>query len=104
MAWSELVDATLTMDTNYDDADLVLVGVMAPPTEETDDDDEEVDVPPMTLTGAAKDIDEELGGALTELIEENAKEFKNGATFGSTTPTLRAVTPGGKVSQSTGSR
>ena len=96
MEWSKLVDAKLTIDTSYEDADLVLVGVMAPPVEEKDDVDAEDDVPPMTLTGVAKQIDDSLDGALSALIEENAKTFKNGASAGSTTPTLRVMAPGKK--------
>ena len=97
MAWSELVDATLKMETSYKDADLVIVGVMAPPVEEEDDDDDtDNDVPLLTLTGTAKEIDESLDGALSNLIEENNKAFKNGSGAGSTTPTLRVMS-GGKT-------
>ena len=98
MAWTELVKASITTGTSYEDADLVLVGVIAPPAEEKDDDDDEDPVPTVTFMGMAKTLDLSLSGALTELCEENAKTFKNGATPGSTTPTLRVVTPGGKVS------
>ena len=95
MAWSQLVDAKIKMDDSYDKAELVIVGVMAPPAEDDDDDDDDADVPTMTLTGTAKEIDESLNGALSNLIEENNKTFKNGATAGTTTPTLR-VMEGGK--------
>jgi hypothetical protein len=99
MEWSELVKASVTIGTTYEDADMILVGVMAPPAEEKDDDDEEeADLPPVTFTGMARTIDLSLGGALTVLCEENAKTFKNGATAGSTTPTLRVMTTGGEVS------
>lgn len=101
MAWTELVKASITAGTTYEDADLVLVGVMAPPAEEKDDDDYEDDVPTVEFTGMARTLDLSLSGALTELCEENAKTFKNGATAGSTTPTLRVLTPGGKVSATT---
>ncbi len=95
MAWTELVDAKLKMETSYEDADLVIVGVMAPPVEEEDDDDDtNKDVPLLTLTGTAKAIDESLDGALSNLIEENNKDFKNGSGAGSTTPTLRVMSGG----------
>lgn len=104
MEWSKLVDTTLTAAESseaFEDADLVVIGVMAPPANEDDDsdddNDEEKEEPVMTLSGIAKTIDESLNGALTDLLAENAKTFKNGAKIGSTTPTLRAVGGGSKT-------
>eukprot|EP00544_Gedaniella_sp_CCMP2646_P009662 CAMPEP_0202489846 /NCGR_PEP_ID=MMETSP1361-20130828/7438_1 /ASSEMBLY_ACC=CAM_ASM_000849 /TAXON_ID=210615 /ORGANISM="Staurosira complex sp., Strain CCMP2646" /LENGTH=590 /DNA_ID=CAMNT_0049119647 /DNA_START=31 /DNA_END=1803 /DNA_ORIENTATION=+ len=97
MAWTELVDAKLKMETSHEDADLVIVGVMAPPVEDEEDDDDDdtnKDMPLVTLTGTAKEIDESLDGALSNLIEENNKDFKNGSGAGSTTPTLRVMSGG----------
>jgi hypothetical protein len=88
MAWSQLVDAKIKMDDSYDKAELVIVGAMAPPAAEDNDD---ADVPTMTLMGTAKEIDESLNGALSNLIKENNKTFKNGATAGSTMPTVQVM-------------
>lgn len=95
MEWNELVPASLTVLTRASvdtlaGADLVMVGVVAPAKEESDDDDEEEEKEtPVTLTGVAAELDASLEGALTELLAENSKAFKNGAKAGSTTPTLR---------------
>lgn len=95
MAWSPLSEATLVasgVDDNWaDDADLVFMGVFAPQkddSEEEDEDKEEEVVEPV-LAGAAKSLDESLGGAISGLMIENYKDFKNGAEAGSTLPTLR---------------
>jgi leucyl aminopeptidase len=88
------------------DADLIIVGVFAPPAKDDDDDgdekeDKEEDMEPIVFTGIAKRLDEELGGALTELAVENSKAFQNGGSAaGSMTPALRiasAATTGGKT-------
>jgi leucyl aminopeptidase len=105
MSWSPLASASLSVGTKSDDwdadADLVFVGVFAPKKddkedagddEEDDDKDEEVAL--VTLTGGAKDLDDKLGGALSNVMIENAKAFKNGAKAGSTTPTLRVFVDG----------
>eukprot|EP00543_Licmophora_paradoxa_P007360 CAMPEP_0202447576 /NCGR_PEP_ID=MMETSP1360-20130828/6333_1 /ASSEMBLY_ACC=CAM_ASM_000848 /TAXON_ID=515479 /ORGANISM="Licmophora paradoxa, Strain CCMP2313" /LENGTH=585 /DNA_ID=CAMNT_0049064733 /DNA_START=52 /DNA_END=1809 /DNA_ORIENTATION=+ len=92
MDWSQLVSTTLTTAESQGESDLILVGVYAPPVA---DGDEKADVP-IELSGAAKDIDEALGGALKELMEENAKTFKGGAKTGGMTPTLRLAVPGEK--------
>ena len=60
------------------------------------DDDEEV--PEPVLVGKAKELDETMDGALTDLMMENFKEFKHGAKAGGTTPVVRIVSPGSKVS------
>jgi hypothetical protein len=106
MAWNELVPTTLSVASApskalAQDADLVMIGVYAPAKEDEADDDEEEDEEEkdiaVTLSGMAKEIDDSLGGALSELMKDNAKEFKNGATAGSTTPTARLITADGKV-------
>lgn len=90
------------------DADLIIVGVFAPPAKDDDDDDDEEkeeedkeeDVEPIVFTGIAKQLDEELGGALTELAIENSKAFQNGGSAaGSMTPALRiaSTATGGKT-------
>lgn len=98
MAWSELVSASISVGDSYEDADLVLVAVVAPPKpddeEESDDDEKDKNLPPLELSGKAKEIDDSLGGALSDLIQENGKTFKNGAKAGSTTPTLRVLSEG----------
>lgn len=94
MAWNEMSSATLTVTDKTNDwdeqADLVLVGVFAPKKEENgNDESEDEEEPTVSLEGAAKDLDEKLGGALSDLMLENAKTFKHGADAGSVTPTLR---------------
>ena len=110
MEWSPLSEAELVVSGEFDadaDADLVILGVAAPASDEEDgdgedddsssDDDKDKEEEPPVLTGAAKALDEKLGGALTDLMAENAKAFKNGAGVGSTTPTLRVAAAGSKA-------
>lgn len=104
MAWSSLVDATLELspDATADaaDADLVVIGIMAPPKDEDEDEEEDNDEEedkeeePIVLSGVAADLDGKTGGALTAVLTENAKAFKMGATIGSTTPIIRLVADG----------
>jgi len=119
MEWNELAPVDLAVvvamsDGGENNADLVLIGVTAPPKEEKgedEDSDEDSDngdedgkdesPADVVLTGAAAELDESaaLGGALSELLRENSKSFKNGAKLGATSPTLRvagAVTADGK--------
>lgn len=97
MEWTELVETTLAVAAADKAAvagsDLIMVGVYAPAT---DDDDEEVDdkEPTVALTGMAADMDKDLGGALSDVMKDNHKDFKLGATAGSTTPTIRVVVDG----------
>ncbi len=80
------------------DADLVIVGVFAPvkddDEEEDDAKDEEEEVDPIAFAGKAKELDEALGGALTDLAAENGKEFQNGGEAGSATPVMRVMEDG----------
>ena len=103
MAWSSLVEATMELkaDATADsaDADLVVIGVMAPPKDddaedEEEDNDEEKEEEPIVLSGVAADLDTATGGALTAVLTENAKAFKMGAKLGSTTPVVRVVADG----------
>jgi len=100
MAWNEISKATLSSAEKTDgwdeEADLVVVGVFAPKKDENEDDNEDKpeEDPTVTLEGAAKDLDEKLGGALSNLMLENAKAFNHGAEAGSTTPTLRVFRDG----------
>ena len=96
---------TLTDDISViDDSDLVVVGIYGPPKKDDDEDEEEKkndkdeEVPEPILSGKAKQLDEELGGALTEAMMENYKAFKHGGAADATTPTLRIVSSGSKVS------
>ena len=87
MEWSSVVEAELSVaeysKSAVDDSDLVLVGVMAPRKEEEDEEDEEGKDPEVApLSGTALALDEQLGGALSEIMAENAKTFKNGAKMG----------------------
>mmetsp|Transcript_16305 Transcript_16305/g.18297 ORF Transcript_16305/g.18297 Transcript_16305/m.18297 type:complete len:633 (-) Transcript_16305:80-1978(-) len=101
MSWSPLSVADLTTgckSINWDnDTDLVFIGVFAPDgekDEEVEDDDVDLEKIEPTLEGAAKDLDVKLLGALSNLMVENAKNFKNGAEAGSTLPTLRIFADG----------
>lgn len=102
MEWTELAPGSLSFSTdttNWEEgADLVVVGVFAPKKDEEEDEDESKkdEEPTVELTGGAKALDEKLEGALSDIMLENAKEFKHGATAGSTTPTLRIIS-GGKT-------
>ena len=102
MDWSPSTDISLTAgfaddetsSSSFDQADLVIVGVFAPAKEEdnnngNDDDEEEKDVPPIVFSGKAKELDDALGGALTELAAENSKAFQNGGSAGKMTPATR---------------
>jgi hypothetical protein len=90
MEWSELSTASLVVqgdkEETEEDFDLILVGIAAPKADSTTD----AEATPVVLTGAARDIDQQLDGALTDLMQECVKTFKNG-TLGATTPTLRVV-------------
>lgn len=102
MSWSPLSSATLSVASKSDDwdedADLVFVGVFASKKDDTEEDDadekDDEEEPTVTLSGGAKDLDDKLGGALSHVMLENAKAFKNGAKAGSTTPTLRVFADG----------
>lgn len=90
------------------ESDLVIVGVAAPrkegeddekeEDEENGDEDGEDEDAAVTLSGLALELDEKkLAGALTSLLSENSKSFKNGVKMASMTPTLRV--PGKTKSQ-----
>ncbi|KAL9180724.1 hypothetical protein ACHAXT_011177 [Thalassiosira profunda] len=103
MDWSPAPEAALSAavaDGAIDDADLVIVGVFAPPKDEDakdDDEEEKEEVAPIAFTGKAKELDDSLGGALSELAAENAKAFQNGGAAGTATPAMRVASPGGKA-------
>ena len=101
MAWNPLSKASFevaTISDNWDEeSDLVIVGVFAPKEDdedEDDSDDKEDEEPTVALEGNVKQLDEKLGGALSNMMLENAKDFNNGATAGSVTPTLRTFRDG----------
>jgi len=78
-----------------DDVDLVILGVFAPPdTSEKDEKENPID---PVLVGRVKEIDEELSGAIKDIMLDNYEAFKNGAKAGSVTPTLRSIIPGSKT-------
>lgn len=105
MELTSVSSASITVaDAVGDDSDLIILGIYGPKKEEKEDDededkkeDDEDEVPEPTLVGKAKELDEELGGALTEAMIENYKAFKNGANAGGSTPTLRVVSSGSKT-------
>ena len=91
MEVNELHKATLSVNTTIDDgSDLVIFGLLGP--------EKASDVSSAVLTGTAKEFDDKLGGALVETMAENLKSFKDGSSAGSTTPTIRVVGTGEKVS------
>ncbi|CAJ1904234.1 unnamed protein product [Cylindrotheca closterium] len=99
MSWTEISEASLSvagLSDNWDDSDLVLIGVFAPKKEESDEDedDKKEEEPTVEISGEAKAYDEKMGGALSNLMIENFKAFKNGASAGSVTPTLRVFADG----------
>ena len=97
MEFNDVSSASITITDDLktiDDSDLVIIGVYGPKKDEDDEDDEEEkkddeEIPKPTLTGKAKDLDDLLEGALTDLMEENYKAFKHGAAAGTATPVLR---------------
>jgi len=94
------VSAATAVDGSVGDADLVIVGVFAPPAKDDDDgdkDDEKKEMDPIVFNGKAKELDEMLGGALTELASDNSKAFQNGGSAGTLTPAMRVAVPGGKA-------
>mmetsp|Transcript_9717 Transcript_9717/g.23765 ORF Transcript_9717/g.23765 Transcript_9717/m.23765 type:complete len:642 (+) Transcript_9717:83-2008(+) len=98
---AELVAVDAASSQPGDDADLVIVAVFAPPKDEDEeedgDDDDEKEIDPIVLTGRAKELDDALGGALTELAAENSKAFRNGGSAGSSTPATRVAMEGSKA-------
>ena len=101
MEFSSVSSASMSISTDVslaDDADLVIVGVYGPKKNDEEEATKEDDtvVPEPTLSGMAKELDEKYGGALTDVMVENYKEFQHGAKAGGVTPTLRLVSEGGK--------
>jgi len=108
MEWNAVSEAVLTVESADDlaaataSADLIMIGIQAPPKaqedsdaeSDDDDDDADADETPVTLTGMAAELDESLGGALSGFLQEHAKTFKGGAKMGAMTPTLRVVANG----------
>lgn len=99
MEINSLHGAKITVSSDYNDdvaaSDLTILGLFGP--EESKDSSDLGPEAKVILTGKAKEFDEELGGALVEAMTENQKVFKNGASAGSTIPTIRIVTAGKKV-------
>ena len=90
------------IDSNVEDADLVFLGIFAPPSIDKDDDERDQEgskiSEPAVLNGLAKVIDDRFGGIIKDVMNENYKMFKNGASAGEIIPTIRLVSPGVKVS------
>lgn len=91
MDWTGLPTPELSVVTSDDGSDLVIVGVFGSKDDDNDDDEKE-DNPPPSLAGRVDDPT--LAGALADLMEENAKTFKNGSVAGAMSPTLRLITAG----------
>ena len=105
MSWNELVPASVSVRPmaeavtleSLTAADLVVVGMQAPPKpepkeqEEEEEEEEEKDesTPTIEFTGILAELDTSIQGALTALLTDNHKEFQQGAKVGATTPTLR---------------
>lgn len=107
MEWTSVVPTTLGVasasSTADVDADLVVIGVMAPPKDDAEeeddasDDDDDPVVPP--LTGIAAELDTVTGGALTAVLAETAKTFKFGAKVGAATHVVRVVNAAGQTTR-----
>lgn len=106
MEFNDVAAASISVSTDassVDDSDLIILGVYGPKKDDTDDEDEDSkdddddDVPTPTLSGKAKELDESMDGALSDLLMEHFKDFKHGAKAGGTTPVVRIVSPGSKA-------
>jgi hypothetical protein len=97
--WNDLNPVFLRVSSDlmsYEESDIVLLGIFGPDI--GDDDDEDAKTAVVHLSGTSKEIDERLGGILTEVLVENQKSFKAGAIVGALTTTIRIPSPtGGKV-------
>jgi leucyl aminopeptidase len=108
MEWSPLSHVSLVVAPDstadpfptetFSEADLIVIGIMAPAKEEEDDDEDDAaekkNETAVALTGVAAAIDAEWNGVLTEVLTESMASFKNGAKLGSVTPMVRCVVPG----------
>jgi len=105
MEFNDVASASVSVTddvSTIDDSDLIILGIYGP-AKDSDEEEEEGengsddgDAPEPTLVGKAKELDEQVGGALSELMIENYKVFKHGAKAGGKTPTLRVVSSGSK--------
>ena len=83
---------------SVDDSDVIIVGVLAPKKDDAEEEtDEDKEIDPIVFSGKAKELDEALGGALTDLASENSKAFLNGSSAGTMTPSMRIQSAGGKA-------
>lgn len=101
MDWTPAPEVSLSAiaaeGASVDEADVVIIGVLAPKKDEDEKDDEKKEIDPIVFSGKAKELDEALGGALTELAHDNSKAFVNGSTAGTMTPPMRILSAGGKA-------
>mmetsp|Transcript_19087 Transcript_19087/g.28788 ORF Transcript_19087/g.28788 Transcript_19087/m.28788 type:complete len:628 (+) Transcript_19087:111-1994(+) len=96
MEFNTVADVKLEFGESSEDADLVVIGIYGPPKKDDDDDDDEEKkddddddtVPPVELTGMAKEFDDANNGWLTQILEDNYKDFKHGGAVGKLTPPL----------------
>lgn len=102
MEWSKFAGERISLLVSSEDNfvgqgyDFVIVGVQ-PPTktkeaEEAGEEEEDALISPIELTGKAKEIDESIGGGLSQILTEQVKSFKNGAKLGEFTSIVRVVT------------
>jgi leucyl aminopeptidase len=98
MDWTPAPEVSLSVSSGegaVDDADVVIIGVLAPKKDENDDDEEDKEIEPIVFSDtSAKELDDALGGALTDLAAENSKAFMNGGSAGTMTPAMRIVSDG----------
>lgn len=98
------------------ESDLIIIGIMPPSSsssssalsngdnDEEDGDDTEELLPPIELAGIAKHLNDlNVNGLLSQVANENAASFKNGAVLGCTTPVIRVASDGENVSDSVAS-
>lgn len=98
MDWTPAPEVSLSVSSGEgaaDDADVVIVGVLAPKKDENDNDEDDKEIEPIVFSDTrAKELDDALGGALTDLAAENSKAFMNGGSAGTMTPAMRIVSDG----------
>ena len=93
MELSPLCAATLSVGGTFapGEADLIVLGVPAPPKKDDEEDAKDEEEETVELEGVVKTVDDTLNGALSDVLTENLKGFFGKA--GSMTPTLRMPSP-----------
>lgn len=125
MEWNELADVEITVSPPSAAGELLeeipallILGIKAPPATATTGSastattitpkgdetskEEEPSIPMARLSDYAQIVDTALGGLITTILKETINTFKQGATVGATTSTIRVVvSPPGKTPTTT---